>query len=272
VVGGSIEVSIGAELGGSLVAGGGNVTVNAPISEGANIAAGNLIVNNLVNGDLTARFGTARFTSNARVNGDFHYWTEEDISVDEKAYISGTVTRHQIAVKTPSKKDMDDASKGIGMAFGLSSLVTTLVLGLLILKFMPKFALRASKKVREKFWASLLWGILAMIVAPILAILMLVTVLGIPLGVMFIIMFVIFVYVSRIFAIMAIGAMIMTRVFKKKDMPSWGFVLGLLVYFLLGFVPIVGGVAKLVVVLTGIGAELMAKKEAYKEARKANLL
>ncbi len=274
IVGGSLEIANNAKVGGSMVAAGGNIVVNAPIAGEMNVVGGSLTVNNTIDGDLTARVESARLTSNAQVNGDFEYWSQENVLVDKNAYISGTVSRHDVAgdIKVPSKRDLTKIWATIGVALKSISFMTTLIVGLLLIKLFPKCIKNTSSKVSKKFWISFFVGLLGLIVTPILVVVLLITVIGAPLGLMIVPLFITFVFISRIFGIIALGNLLTVKVLRKKEKTIWGFVIGILVYYLLTLVPFVGAITKAFIVTAGFGAGLMSSKNTYISARKENIV
>jgi uncharacterized membrane protein len=50
------------------------------------------------------------------------------------------------------------------------------------------------------------------------------------------------------------------------------FLVGLIVYYLLAIIPVIGWLVVLLVVLFGLGAELTARKELYTAARRQEML
>ena len=62
------------------------------------------------------------------------------------------------------------------------------------------------------------------------------------------------------------------HLFAASPRPSWVFVLGLVVYYLLALIPIVGWVIMLLAVLSGLGAELIARRNVYVTARDREII
>jgi hypothetical protein len=150
----------------------------------------------------------------------------------------------------------------------LISFVSTLILGLLSLRFIPAFHRSATAVLRERPWMSLGIGFLAAVVTPVICILLFVAVLTAPIALILLAAFFVLVYWSRIFAITRIGEAILRR--------SGGgyspFVLGLFVYYVLAIIPVIGWFVVVLVVLFGLGAELSARRRLYVAARGQEIL
>jgi hypothetical protein len=62
------------------------------------------------------------------------------------------------------------------------------------------------------------------------------------------------------------------RLFRASPRPGWALVLGLVVYDLLALIPVLGWLVMLLVVLSGLGAELIARRDLYVTARTQGIL
>jgi hypothetical protein len=97
------------------------------------------------------------------------------------------------------------------------------------------------------------------------------TVFTIPIALILTASFFILLYWSRIFVIHRIGEAIVGRLRAAPGRFS-AFLVGLFVYYLLAIIPVIGWLVVILVVLFGLGAELMARKEFYTAARRQEIL
>jgi hypothetical protein len=145
-------------------------------------------------------------------------------------------------------------------------LVSTLILGLISLSFLPKYHQLAVDILKARPWASLGIGFIAAVVIPAVCALLFALVFTVPVALILTAAFGILLYWGRIFVISRIGeALVGTR-------KRWAFVLGLVLYYVIGVIPIIGWLFVLLVVLSGLGAELIARKQFYVDARARELL
>lgn len=269
---GNLELTDSAIIRGGIVAGGGNILLAAPIGSDVKIAAGNLTVSNKINGSLEAFVRTIRLTSKAVLTGNLTYWSNRAASIDENAKITGSVIQ-----KMPPEFSEPSVAKVFGVFAGaylfatLISFISTLVIGLLLIHFYPKYNLEVVSTLRKVPWASLGVGFLALIVTPIILIVLLITVVGIPLALILLALYLISLYVARIFVIFWAGVTIFERLGNTVH-EVWALVIGLVVYFLLTLIPIIGGIVTLFVLLFGLGAALLTKKELYLALRKQGII
>jgi cytoskeletal protein CcmA (bactofilin family) len=267
VAAGNVELASSAAVGGGLLAAGGNVDISSPVGGNVRAAAGTLILSNTIGGDVNAAVGTLRITSRAAIQGDVTYWSGREASISEGARIRGKISR-----EVPPKKPQLWPALFAGWVFLIAvSFVSTLILGLLSLRFLPGFHRATVNILRERPWMSLAIGFVAVVVIPVVCTLLLMTVLTIPIALILTASFFILLYWSRIFVIHRIGEAIIGRLRTAPGRFS-AFLVGLFVYYLLAIIPVIGWLVVILVVLFGLGAELMARKEFYTAARRQEML
>jgi hypothetical protein len=265
--GGNVELASGARVRGGLVAAGGNVALSAPLGGNARIAAGTLIVSNRIGGDVEAAVGTLRITSRAEIQGDLNYWSNREASISEGARIRGKTFR-----RAPPQRPQLWAPLFAVWAFLVAvSFVSTLILGVLSLRFLPGFHRSTVNTLKEGPWMCLGIGFVAVIVIPVVCALLFATVLAVPVALILTAAFFILLYWARIFAISRIGEAIVGR-FRAAPGRFSSFLIGLIVYYLLAIIPVVGWLVVVLVVLFGLGAELTARKQFYIAARSQEML
>lgn len=269
-VGGNIDVLENTTLSGSLVTAGGNINLDAPVGRDAFAAAGQLTVNTNIPGDLEARVGTLRLTSKANVGGNVNYWSQEEISLDEAAVIGGDLVRQEVTPDfDPLKAQKGFQSFLVGLAIyaKATSVITTLVLGSLLLWLFPAHAQKAAEVVKSKLLKSLGLGFLALVVTPVILVILLMTIVGIPLALTAISLAILYIFVARIYAIVAIGGATLKLARFKKAKLGWTFLLGVIIYYVLTFIPFVGGLIKMLIIFAAVGAALINDAAAYRARR-----
>ena len=267
VGGGSVEMTPAATVQGGVVGGGGNIHLAGVVEKDTVIGAGRLVVSNLVGRDLKAAGGTVRLTSKAKVSGNFTYWSRQTASIDSQAKIEGEITQKQLPIEIrPSTESMLELYVGMKILFGLANFFSTLILGLLLIRLYPNFSQRAVAQLKEQPLTSAGLGFLTLIMTPIIVGLFGMTLIGLPLAMVLLAVFFIYLYLARIFVIAWVGHLIIDRL-GKAHYQAGGFVVGLILYSILTLVPILGAVLTFLVILFGLGALLLTKKEVYVAAR-----
>jgi hypothetical protein len=183
VGGGVVEITDDARIGGSILGGTGTINIAAPVGGNVKIGSGALTISNKINGDLEAGVEDLRLTSKAAVTGDLTYWSEKDASIDDKAVVSGEVTKKKPpAGFGPKFGPVVSGFSGFRIFSAIVGFISTLIIGLLLIKFFPNFGRSAASNLSSRPWASLGLGFAAFILTPIIGLILLVTLVGIPLA------------------------------------------------------------------------------------------
>ena len=253
------QVTISGAVGRNLTVAGGQVEL-APsaVVRGGLVAAG---------GNVDAAVGTFRIASRADIQGDVNYWSGREASLSEGARIGGKIVRNV----PPKRPRLFPAVLFTWLVFVSVNFLSTLILGLLSLRFLPRFHQSVVTTLRERPWASLGIGFFAAVVLPVVCSLLLATVVAIPIALILLPAFFIMLYWVRIYAISRIGEAILGRLRPNSGRAS-AFVLGLFVYYLLAIIPFIGWLVVPLVMLFGLGAELIARKQFYVTAKTQGLI
>jgi hypothetical protein len=197
-----VELTPGAVIAGSLVVAGGNVHLAAPLGGSATVAAGSLILSNRVGGEVQAAVGALRIGPKADIRGRVAYISRREASVDPGARIEQGLTRMvPPAIPRLSPHRIVAVFAAVTFVIMAVSFASTLVLGLLSLRFLPRYHEAAVRTLRERPWVSLGVGFVAAVLIPVATAILFATVLGIPLGLILAAAYPILLYWGRIFAL-----------------------------------------------------------------------
>ncbi len=161
VAGGQVELAPSTVLRGGLVAAGGNIDLSAPVTGSVKAAAGTLTVANRVGGNVDAAVGTLRIASKADIQGDVNYWSRREVVVSEGARIRGKIVRNV----PPKRPRIFPAAFFAWLGFVSINFISTLILGLLSVRFLPRFHQSVVTTLSERPWLSLGIGFVAAVVA-----------------------------------------------------------------------------------------------------------
>lgn len=262
---GTVTIDEQSRIGGSLLAGTGTLDNQARIGRNIMVGAGTIKLNNTVGGEARMGTGTLSLGPKTVINGDLTYSSEE-LNQDEKAVIKGEVTKHQ----APKVKQWNDGQIKAQMAqvwrsakFALHtvSFLGSLLVGLFLIWVLAKPAQAISDKIQISLGASLGWGLVLLFVAPPVLMLLLFSVIGAPLALIFGLLFAIDLYLAKIFASLALGTVVSRNFGWKQLSPAAVFFVGLVVYYLLRLIPVVGMFIRLLALLAGLGGVWLYKKQ-----------
>jgi hypothetical protein len=271
-VGGQITILDTAKIGGSLTAAGGNITVSAPLGRNLQVSGGQLTITNTIPGDVVFSGGTVTFTNTARVGGQVTYYSDQPAVLQPGASVSGQLVHLQLPRSPqPAAATSRHIISSVFTVWTGISFVSNLVLGLLIVNLAKNLVTRTSQRIQSKFWSGLGIGFLILIAVPAVVLILLITVIGIPLAMILTVSYLLWLFVSRLFAAVYIGRLITTRLSDSKSLVG-AFIVGLIIYYVLGFIPVIGWLARLVILLAAAGALFLESRDIHTALAQKKLL
>jgi hypothetical protein len=125
----------------------------------------------------------------------------------------------------------------------------------------------------SKPWLSLGWGFLGFIVIPVAVMILFAVLIGFPIAVFGTYVYTILIYFSSIFVAFVVGEKII-QLFKKEGEISLyvSFIIGIIVLFVLGLIPVLGFIINILVLLFGMGMLLLGSWNLLKEMREKKLI
>lgn len=270
--GGTIIISDQAKLGGSGVLMGGNISLLSPISKGLTIGGGQVNIANQVGGDINAGVGKLTLSPLAKVNGNLIYWSEDVADISSQASVSGQITQN-IPPKTSHqyKETSQKSSAGGAIFFKIFSFITALVMGLLLLWLVPSFVESTTLTIYKSPLLSFGIGFLAVALTPFIVILLLITLVGIPFIFVWLFVLVFSLWMAKVFISVAVGLWIV-RVFRQKTSIYLAFSSGLVIYYLLSMIPVIGWIVGFISGMIGLGALMITKRNYYLDLRQKKII
>jgi len=273
-VGGTIliEGTVGRNV--SIVGGSLTLGKNAKINGNAALVGGDVSLGSVVNGSVIGAIGNLQIFNDAQVKGNLTYWSDTEAQIANGASVSGAVNFNQTNVKNRldnSSEKAQKAANGFGVFMKLITFASTLIVGLLLVRFMPVFSSKTAEFVSTRFWKTMSSGFVIIVATPVLIILLLVTLIGIPFAIFATIGYMGLIYFSKFFVAMALGKYL-SQAWKSHLSVSWQFVVGMAMFYLLGMIPVIGFFVKLVTLFAGVGALFLSKKEYFTSLRAKKLL
>lgn len=262
--GGSISIGENTKISGGVLVGGGQVTIDADIARGIVGGAGTLAIGGKVGKEIRVAADTITIKKTAEITDDISYTSENEINIAEGSVVSGKVNQI-FPTKAELPKGFPDIArrvgsgfpsiaKGVGFGFKIWAFFAALLIGSILIYFFPRHTDTISMRILEKPWQSLLWGFLVTVLVSPAIILLMVTGVGIPLGFIVLSIFILEIYLAKIFVGLLFGRSLFEFLGKKDTNAYLSLALGLIVYYVLTSLPIVGPFVVLATFLFGLGA------------------
>ena len=229
----------------SVVAIGGQITVSGDVEKSVVAVGGSVVLTKtaVVKGSVVSLGGVIVMARDAEVRGDL---TEIN-------------SNNLYETLTTALSSEWEGWSWIFAVISLSIFLVILVLALLIAALLPKPVRIVSEAIRENTFKVILCGILGLVLIAPLALLLTISVVGIAL----IPLEVIFVVCSVLFGFIAVGQFIGAKLLRLLKRPEPGIVRetfwGLVILWLIGWIPYVGWMVKAIAIVIGLGATLVSR-------------
>jgi len=222
------------------VAVGGNVTVNGVVKNSAVAVGGSVFLgpDAAVRKDVVAIGGVIARKEGARIGGDM-----VELSIPGLAAVLPFMTRER--------------SFGWLAAFEIITFAGLMALALLVAALLPGSMDLISESIKQKTLKVILSGILGMLVVIPLAVFLVITVIGIPLVIIEILLIGSAMFVGYVAMALFLGGRL-AAVFNRPGFNMlWMTSMGLVILWVIGWVPFVGPAVKSIAAVIGFGAVLV---------------
>ena len=263
----------------SVLAAGGDVTIDGSVKDTVIAFGGDVLVRGTVDQSVVAFGGDVHLAPTARVGGGM---SSTDKSV---VLFGGALTREAGAQVNGQVQRYDNANWSGSIPWGASHIVNQplwwgfsligwlvqtaicLILGLVAAALMPKQMRAVQRHLSLKPAASLGWGALTFfLIVPAILVVLVISIVGLLLVLPYVVVVALFYF----FVVTSVGAFIALRVLagtKQNDNLMLAVTLGVVATTIVARVPVVGGLVELVMAVFGTGAAVMAFAE-WRRARK----
>ena len=242
----SLRIEPRAHVGEGIVAGG-DISLEGEVKRSATLY-GEVEVSGTIGRDLIMAGRSLTLTNAARVGGNLTARVRQlkDVHIADSASISG---KRDIRLRV--RKGQFTRTR-----FYLHQVVwlaAAMLVGWLGLALFPGF-FQACTQAVSTGWRSLLLGLGVLAGIPVAIVVIAITLVGIPISLMLLAFYVAAIYLAKLWVGALLGRILLKPAgFTKRD---WllGLLVGLVILTIVGFIPYLGGLVRLVVVCLGLGA------------------
>lgn len=242
--GGQIKIDTPAETSGYALVGGGTVDLLGKFSGPVKVGAGTLTLGDktIINGNLEADVNKTNISSAAKVLGEKKIQIHEVKEVEKRPTVAPKLTYFNYTKE-------------------IVSFLGKLVLLFILVKLFGQKIIDTNSK--KSFWSNLGYGLVILIMTPFLSLMLLITIVGIPLSGIIFSIYLMALSLSKVFASLLFGNYLSQKEYlKTKNLYLVSFISLLLLTFI-GLLPIVGGFAKLFILLFGLGAVIRSLQSSF---------
>lgn len=256
--GGTVVLGKSGEIGGNLLAAGGNVELRGAVAGNVKIAAGDAGVTGTINKNADFGVGSLSILPGAKIGGNLRVYVAKPNRVE---IADGTVSG-KVDIKLHEVKKRREILGFPIWRFWLRILWSfgLLATGFVLLLLFPKQFSGIGTNITKSPGESILWGLGGLILIPVAMGILFVTVIGVPLGLFLLVSYLWLMYLSQLSFGVALGQRLFRQEGKGHWRKFWTFAVGLLVVQILTFISIVGPIVVIAGLIFGFGAILLVLK------------
>ena len=269
-LGGNVTVGNKSVIGGSMVVAIGSLIMDGDVKGGMQGALGVLTMGGKVEKDVIISVqDKMNFTPTAKIMGALKYSSMIE-TVIPAGVVGGAIEFNKFEGKNNMKFDKDTLLKELTYSYIIYKVVSFLgaLLLLLILVLMcPNMLAKFGEGMKGNGVKAFGVGLLTIILTILGSLLLMATIVGIPVALILLVALFVSFYVAKIFASLWIASYLFSfakkkgRNIKVKLFFATGLIL--LLYYIVGIIPIIGWLITFVLFLVGLGGLVLMKKNTY---------
>lgn len=263
-------INIGGEVGRDLLVAGGTVLVTGTVKGDVYVTGGTVSLGGIVEGNVIANGGNIILTNGANIKGNLEYSSENTATIAAGAMVGGGTTFHQI-----TRQQNQWQQNGVGSFVGLAGLMGVAaplifvfcVVAIFLLTLLVTFAapLKTQDTARHFVkhpWKSLGFGLVYLIATPIVGFILLIIPFTFMIGAIILLGYLLSLFLLPAVLAFFIGSSLFRLLHKQADFTRrghlvWMALIGAVIYSLIMFIPLVGGLLIGLGILFSAGALVM---------------
>lgn len=248
--GGTIHLLPDAVIKHDLFAAAGNLTIEGTIEGGAKIIGEKVLISGTINRDVEVKADRLIIGKNAKINGDLRYQAPREATRDPGAIINGKTTYTQTEFEPPRETFI----RFLWVAW-LVKLIAIMTAALVVYFTLKEKVSELTAFALNRFGRETLTGFVILIVVPAAILLSFITVIGWVLGLLSLFFYIAFVILSGVLGSLVFTRLLTGYLFKKEASLTWPLILlGVLIYQVIGLVPLFGWIIKFLFLLAALGS------------------
>ncbi len=274
IAGGSLIICEDTHIGKDLRAYGGKFTVEGEIDGTIEGGVGSFVMAGR-SGRVKINADETTIKSNAQILGDFILTSRKEPTIEEGATITGETT-----MERPEERKAEPFFFALApmVAFFITFVkivmfIAKIIVGILLIALFKPCVRRFMDTLISKPWQSLGWGFLGIIIIPVAVVILFAILIGYPIAILCVYLYTILFYFSSIFVGFVVGEKVIQLFRKKGEISLYlSFIVGIVVLFVLGLIPVLGFIIKIFILLFGAGTLLLGGWNLMKEMREKKLI
>jgi hypothetical protein len=251
VAGGTVTITKTATIAGDLLIAGGQLAIQGTVHGKAMINGGKALIEGIIDKQVEGNVGQLSIGPGAVIGGNLTYSSPEKATIEKSAMIKGT--QHYTRIEKPKNETKQFGA--IFATFSLYKLIGDILVSVALIFFLSKFMQTFVGRITSAPFRDFVWGLAFVALTPLISLFLLVFLLpGVAAFIIYSLVLVFSVYLAKVFA----GWLVIRwwyRRQKKEYIVDWkAGVVGPLILFVAGFVPILGWLLIAILYMISVGA------------------
>jgi len=260
LLGSQIIINRDTFVGGDVVFAGKEVDVEGIFKKNMYGAGKKIIINSSIDGESKFWAGDLELRSRTKIGGGVFYRSNKNAVVFPGAEIKGKIMREAPDGTGPRRSLFSYLLKINPYIWMFVRFLSGLIVGIFFILFSPRVINRVANTVYEKPIPSFLWGLLIAVIVPIFSIVAFVFIVSIPVALILISIYTMVVSAGIVGFEIFIGRFLLrkNRFDVEKKVLLISFLVGLAILSLVRFIPVVGPILLILVLIIGSGGVVSA--------------
>ena len=268
----SVTLRDGCIAEGDVVIAGRELQINGKVMKSLKAYGGKIKIRGEVAEDATLKGDRIVLYPGTKIGGNLTYTCANQIELMGDAQVAGETTWHKPVIK-PKKKTFGAKNYRSRVIIRSLLMLPVLLIGFIFIAISPRQVFITMDSMHSSPGKSLGFGFVFLICVPVAAAILFATIVGIPLALIVLLMYFAALYISILFAGMAIA----TKIFGMREKSgrgilTIGMILGVAIAVLLSTIPIAGGFIRLLLIIFGLGGLVMGRFRTFAAAREKGLI
>ncbi len=254
VTAGQVHLGGNGSVQGAMIGGGATVQIEAPVAHNLTVAGRRVVLAGPIGGSVNAAAITLDIASTADIAGSVSYLGDHPPTIHEHARVKGPVMRRKFpTLRWPWSEQVHSSLEWIGLGLLGISAASTLLMGLGLIAVFPRAFERTVLQLGSHPAGAGGIGLLTCLLAPLGVGILILSLVGLPLAMILVALSLVVFYAGRIVTMAWIGHSLLAWSGSTRR-PYAAFLIGLVLYYGLRVIPVVGTVVGILATVLGLGA------------------
>lgn len=229
------------------------------------VGASDLTISGLIYGNVNSSVSSLIINQNASIHGNIQYSSEQEAVINTND-IRGEIIKKES--QTTSKTGFDSFFNFIMWMNFIISILSTLLIGIVLLKINPKMIQDFQKRISKNYSKNFIYGISGLIIIPVIGIIFTATIIGLPLGLIILAIYGIIIYLALYpFLAFWIGKATLNALNFKINL-STALLIGILVIEAVSLIPFFGMIIRVILSIFSLGVLFQVMIDYYNKLKK----